>query len=142
MSEESDLYLKEIARDIREIALNVRSLMGAIKEAESEVPEKMRRFMMYFHDVHDLRDLYHGGGQEPPAYVRREIEKCDDRLRHLLEDLYAEGGTFEKVRQEMTNREGNRYDHGVLLPKQEKVDEAGNRKEVDGAQGVLPGLGG
>jgi hypothetical protein len=72
---------------------------------------------MYFHDIHDLRNLYQAGGHEPPKYVLREIERCDDRLRHLLEDLYAEGGTFERVRQEMTTRTGNRYDHTNLLPK-------------------------
>lgn len=114
---DSEIYLKDIARDIREMTLHFREAISALKDAESEVPEKMRRFLMYFHDIHDLRDLYHSGGQEPPLYVRREIEKCDDRLRHLLEDLYAEGGTFEKVRQDMSTREGNRYDHTNLLPK-------------------------
>ena len=115
---DSETYLKDIARDMREILLHIREVVRYMKDAETEVPERMRRFLMYFHDIHDLRDMYHAGGQEPPTYVRREIEKCDDRLRHLLEDLYKEGETFDKIRREMSTREGNRYDHTHLLPKE------------------------
>ena len=142
MSTEDTEFLKQIARDMRELLLNVREAVKYMKDAESEVPEKMRRFMMYFHDIHDLRDLYHQGGQEPPTYVRREIEKCDDRLRHLLEDLYAEDGAFEKLRREMSQRAGNRYDHTSLLakPTTETPNEAGTSEAPDGAQGTLEGI--
>ena len=140
MSEDTE-YLKQIARDMRELTLHVREVVKYMKEAESEVPEKMRRFLMYFHDIHDLRDLYHQGGQEPPVYIRREIEKCDDRLRHLLEDAYADGGAFEKIRQEMSKRSGNKYDHTVLLASPtEQSNETGNGKEDDGTQGSLEGI--
>jgi hypothetical protein len=60
MNEEALIYLKETARDTRELLLHIREVVKYVKEAESEVPEKMRRFIiMYFHDMHDLRDLYH-----------------------------------------------------------------------------------
>lgn len=89
-----------------------------MNEAESEVPEKMRRFMMYYHDVKDILDMHHSLGTVPPAYLLREIERCDDRYRHLLEDLQTDTGAFERVRQEMSQRPGNRWDHSRLLPKE------------------------
>ena len=113
-----EIYLKQIARDIFELLKHIREITHYMKEAESEVPEKMRRFIMYFHDVHDLRDLYHQAGIEPPPHILREIERCSDRFRHLVHDLYEDTGAFEKVRQEMSKREGNRYDHTRLLTKE------------------------
>ena len=141
MDEEALIYLKDMARDMRELVRHIRDVVRYMKEAESEVPEKMRRFIMYFHDMHDLRDLYHQAGVEPPGHILREIEKCSDRLKHLLDELYTDGGAFEKVRQEMSKRSGNKYDHTVLLASPtEQSNETGNGKEDDGAQGSLEGI--
>ena len=127
MSEENTEYLKQIARDVFEIRNLFREVTKYMKEAESEVPEKMRRFIMYFNDIHDLRDLYHQSGVEPPAHILREIERCSDRFRHLLEELHSEEGAFEKVRQEMSKREGNRYDYSkILMPPKEPTNETRN----------------
>ncbi len=124
MADETEVvfWLKEIARDIRELLTKAREQSAATREAEAEIPEKVRRFTMYFHDVHDMRDLYHQAGIEPPDFILREIERCSDRFRHLLEELHTDGGTFEKVRREMSEKEGNRYDHSRLLfpPKDSK----------------------
>lgn len=111
-------YLERIARDIKEIRTQITQVLNAISDAESEVPEKMRRFTMYYHDVKDFVDMYHSIGTEVPAYILREIERCDDRYRHMLEDLNSDTGAFERVRQEMSQRTGNRYDHTRLLPKE------------------------
>ena len=127
--EESVAYLKNIARDIQSIRSELIEVTKYMKEAESEVPEKMRRFIMYFHDVHDIINLYHELGQEAPKWMKNEVERCDDRFRHLVEDLNKEMGAFERVRQEMSKRPGNRWDHSRLLPKQEKVNETGNGKD-------------
>jgi len=86
-------------------------------DAESEIPEKMRRFIMYMHDVHDIVNLYHEGGQEAPQHVKREMERCDDRYRQLLQELHLDGGTFEKVRREMAKDPENRWEHTRFLPK-------------------------
>lgn len=119
MSEEDDTgYLARLAKDMQAIRSMLTEVVNYIKDAESEVPEKMRRFMMYYHDVKDMVDMYHSLGTTPPTYVLREIERCDDRYRHLLEDLQTDTGTFEKVRQEMSRRSGNRWDHSRLLPKE------------------------
>ncbi len=79
----------------------------------------MRRFIMYMHDVHDIVNLYHEGGQSAPRHVTQEMERCDDRYRQLLEELHSEGNAFEKVRREMSKDPANRWDHTRLLTKGE-----------------------
>jgi hypothetical protein len=113
-----EIYLKQIARDIFELLKHVREITHYMKEAESEVPEKMRRFIMYMHDMHDVKNLYDEHGITVPPYVLREVERCDDRLRQLLMELHASGGTFDKVRREMTKDTENKWTHSQLLPKQ------------------------
>lgn len=120
MSDEDDNSpsLARLARDMQAIRSMLTEVVNYMKEAESEIPEKMRRFMMYFHDVHDIKYMYEEHGQPPPPHVVKEIERCDDRYRHLLEDLNLDTGAFERVRQEMSKRTGNRWDHSRLLPKE------------------------
>lgn len=125
-SDTTDILLGRIARDIQKLVGLATQFLNAVAEAESEVPEKMRRFAMYMHDIRDILHMYHETGQPPPDYVMAEARRVDDRYRHLLQDLTADDGAFEKVRQEMSQREGNRWDHSRLFPKQEKVDETGN----------------
>jgi len=116
--------ISNLARDMRAILLEIREVVKYMKDAESEVPEKMRRFMMYLHDMHDVKFMYEELGHTVPKYIIREIERCDDRLRQLLDDMHSPDGAFERVRQEMTRRGGNRYDHTKLLG---GGDETGNR---------------
>jgi hypothetical protein len=118
--DKDDPQLQRIARDMQAIRSMLTEVVNYMKDAESEIPEKMRRFIMYFHDVRDMVSMYREIGADVPGYVMREIERCDDRYRHLLEDLKTDTGAFEKVRQEMTQREGNRWDHSRLLPKENK----------------------
>jgi hypothetical protein len=121
------MYLERIARDLQKILGLLTQSTNARLEAESEIPEKMRRFSMYMHDIRDILYMYHETGQPPPEYVMAEARRCDDRYRHLLQDLNTDTGAFEKVRQEMSQREGNRWDHSRLFPKQEAKDETGSR---------------
>jgi hypothetical protein len=123
--EQFDILLAELNRQSREMA-SIRELVSkvvyAIGEAESEIPEKMRRFIMYMHDVHDIVNLYHEGGLPAPSHVLREMERCDDRYRQLLAELHSDGNAFEKVRREMAKDPENRWDHTRLLtpPKEQK----------------------
>lgn len=121
MTEESDAHVANLARDMRAILLELREVTRYMKEAESEIPEKMRRFIMYMHDVHDIKNLYEEHGQMVPPHIMREMERCDDRYRQLLEDGNADGAWNDKVRAEMTRRPGNRWDHSRILPKMEKI---------------------
>lgn len=116
MSEETELLkniLKELA-GIRQLATKAVFAMG---EAEDEIPEKMRRFIMYMHDIHDVCHMYEERGHVVPPYILAEAERCDDRLRQLLKELHTDGGTFEKVRREMAKDPANRWSHERLLEK-------------------------
>ena len=114
---EDKVYLKRIADDMKIIREQLGKIINSIVEAESEVPEKMRRFVMYMHDIHDIKNMYEERGIEVPPHVMREMERCDDRYRQLLTELHAAGGTFDKVRREMAKDAENRWDHTRLLGK-------------------------
>src|SRR5258708_3499014 len=111
MTDEGLNYLKRMAEDMKIVRQQMTDVVNAIREAESEVPEKMRRFIMYMHDVHDIVNLYHEGGQTAPRHVLAEMERCDDRYRQLLEEMHLDGGTFEKVRREMAKDPLNPWHH-------------------------------
>src|SRR6266436_8642587 len=113
----AEVYLKRIDANMKLIREMMTKVINYMVDAESEVPEKMRRFIMYMHDVHDIVNLYHEGGQEAPQHVKREMERCDDRYRQLLQELHLDGGTFEKVRREMAKDPENRWEHTRFLPK-------------------------
>lgn len=116
--EHSDsVYLERCSRELKSIRELLTSVVVSIREAESEIPEKMRRFIMYFHDVHDVMNMYQEHGQEPPEHIKAEARRCDDRYRQLLNELHLDGGTFEKVRREMAEDPANRWDHTRQLAK-------------------------
>lgn len=107
---ERDLLFR-ISRELTTMRKQMTELMAAVRDAESEVPEKMRRFIMYMHDMHDVKNLYDEHGLPCPQHVLREVERCDDRLRQLLQGLHGDGGAFEKVRREMADDAENRWNH-------------------------------
>jgi len=111
---ERDLLFR-IARELTTMRQMLTKVVNYMVDAESEVPEKMRRFIMYMHDMHDVKNLYDEHGITVPAYVMREVERCDDRLRQLLQDLHSDGNAFEKVRREMAADTENKWDHTALL---------------------------
>jgi hypothetical protein len=116
--EHSDsVYFERISKEIKQIREMMSKVINYMVDAESEIPEKMRRFIMYMHDVHDIVNLYHENGQPPPPHVLREMERCDDRYRQLLTEAHTDGGTFEKVRREMATDPENRWDHTRQLTK-------------------------
>lgn len=107
--------LADIRRELKTIRELVGKVIFYIVEAESEIPEKMRRFMNYMHDLHDIKYMYEELGHAVPAHHLREMERCDDRFRQLIEKQNEAGGTFEKVRREMAADPLNRWDHTRLL---------------------------
>lgn len=117
MNEDAVAYLKSIDKCLAIIRAQLTEVISYIRDAESEIPEKMRRFIMYMHDVHDVKHLYEEHGQNPPQHVLREVERCDDRYRQLLNELHLDGGAFEKVRAEMARDPENRWDHTRQLTK-------------------------
>lgn len=107
----SEVYLQRISRDMREILLHLREVTKYMKEAESEIPEKIRRFMNYMHDIHDIKYMYEELGHVVPQHHLREMERCDDRFRQIVEALHKPGEAFEKVRREMAKDPENKWDH-------------------------------
>jgi len=115
--------LERIARELKDIRELTSFMVNAIRDAESEIPEKMRRLIMYMHDVHDIINLYHENGHPPPQHVLREMERCDDRYRQILDEMHKDGGTFERVRREMAKDPLNRWDHTRQLVKPKEPSE-------------------
>jgi hypothetical protein len=110
--------LFRIARELTTIRQLTSKALFAMGEAEQEIPEKMRRFMNYFHDVVHVKGEYVSLGLTPPKEIDAEMERNHDRARQILHDLHSDGGHFEKVRREMTQHAvAPRYDHTRQLAK-------------------------
>lgn len=121
MSEElhpAPVYLERIARETKAMREMMSKMVNYMVDAEAEIPERMRRFIMYMHDVHDVMYMYQEIGQEPPEHVKAEARRCDDRYRQILTELHTDGGAFEKVRREMAADPMNKWEHTRLLMKQ------------------------
>lgn len=112
-----EVYLQRISQDMKMIRESMIKVVNYMVEAESEVPEKMRRFMNYMHDLHDIKYVYEEVGQPVPQWLLRDLERCDDRYRQLLDQLHLDGGAFERLRREMAADPANRWDHTKMLDK-------------------------
>ena len=117
-----EVYLERISKEMKLLREMMTTVIAAIRDAESEVPEKMRRFANYFHDVVHIKGEYVSLGLKSPAWLDREMERCDDRFRQILLELHTDGGAFEKVRAKMAEDPENRWDHTRQLskPKEQK----------------------
>ena len=116
------VLLQRIARELTMIRQQTTLGIAMMRDAETEIPEFMRRFMNYMHDLQDIKYMYEDLGHQVPEHHKREAERCDDRFRQLLQKLHAEGGEFSKVRREMAEDPENRWDHTRLLfPPKEKA---------------------
>lgn len=108
--------LQRCARELTTIRQLATTAVTYLRDAESEVPEKYRRFVNAFHDVHHIGWVYEEKGHPIPTHVLRELERLDDRYRQIIAELNAEGGTFNKVRRDMASDPENRWDHTRQLP--------------------------
>ena len=111
---ERDLLFR-IARELGTLRKQNTELIRFYREAETEVPESLRRFANYFHDLHDIKYMYEEHGTTPPKHVLDEIERLDDRYRQILKSHNTDGGAIEKIRREMSDDPDNRYDHKKQL---------------------------
>lgn len=111
---ERDLLFR-IARELTQLRQQNTELLRFYREAETEIPESLRRFANYMHDVHDIKFMYEEHGTIPPKHVLDEIERLDDRYRQILKAHNSDGGAIEKVRREMASDPENRYDHAKQL---------------------------
>jgi len=128
--EQMIVQLDRVAREQKTIRELTSKFVNAMIEAESEIPEKYRRFCNAMHDIHDIKYMYEDVGSSVPPHILRACERFDDRFRQIEKDGNAEGEVFSKIRRDMASRKDaaeNRWDHTRLLypPKQEKADETG-----------------
>lgn len=110
-------YLKSIDSHLHALQTMLSKVVTYMVDAESEIPERVRRFITYMHDLNDVIYMYESRGHPAPDWVRSEAERCDDRYRQILKDLNCDGGAFEKVRREMAKDPENRWDHTRQLMK-------------------------
>lgn len=103
--------LARIAKDLQVIRNLLSKYVNAQHEAESEIPEKLRRFVTYWHALHDIINIYEEKGHVPPPNIKREMERCDDRFRQLLSEANLDDNVFGKVRRHMADDPDNRWDH-------------------------------
>lgn len=111
---ERDLLFR-IARELTTIRRQMTEAIAYMRAAEAEVPESLRRFMNYMHDVHDVKYMYEELGHPIPPHLRDELERVDDRYRQILKTLNTDGGVLEKVRRDMAADPENRWDHTKQL---------------------------
>lgn len=107
----AEVYLERIAKDITLLRKQMTEAIAYMRAAEAEVPESLRRFMNYMHDVHDVKYMYEELGHPVPQHLKDELERLDDRYRQILKTLHSDGGALEKVRREMADDPDNRWDH-------------------------------
>lgn len=122
----SDDDIRETRRELKTIRELLGRVIFYITEAEAEVPEKIRRFMNYMHDLHDIKYMYEELGHTVPQHHLREMERCDDRFRQLIAEQNAEGGVFSRVRRDMSEDPENRWDHTRQLAKPTHLKEKPN----------------
>lgn len=111
---ERDL-LWRIFRELVTLRKQNTELVAFMRDAETEVPESLRRFANYFHDLHDIKYMYEEHGTKPPQHVLDEIERLDDRYRQILKAHNTDGGAIEQIRRVMADDPDNRYDHKKAL---------------------------
>src|SRR5271170_938042 len=101
-SDSAVVLLQRIARELTTIRQHSTTFIGYVREAEADMPEHYRRFVNAFHDIHDIKYMYEEHGSPVPPEILSEVERMHDRYRQILERLNGEGGTFNKVRREMS----------------------------------------
>src|SRR4051812_20045648 len=83
-----------IARELVTIRTLVGEALVGMRKAESEIPEFMRRFANYYHDVVHIKEAYVSLGLPSPKFVDQEMERCHDRMRQALDNLHKDDEAF------------------------------------------------
>jgi hypothetical protein len=103
--------IRETNRLLKQLMNRFDMIIEAVHKAEQEVPEYMRRFTMYYHDIIHINARYEELGIPMPLHLKDEMERSHDRMRHLIEQENSQGGTFYKIREKMDLEMGNRFKH-------------------------------
>ena len=87
------------------------------READEEIPERIWRMTMVYHDLIYIKYYWESIGQQVHSNFAKELERVDKRLHQLLEMEHGQGGTFRKLEQELKDEtrksdEGNDVSQG------------------------------
>lgn len=126
--------LQDEMADVRRELATMRQLLSEgiryLRDAEAEIPERIRRFSHHMHSIHDIKYMYEELGVVPPPHLLVELERVDDRFRQIIAEENAEGGAFAKIRREMATDPKNRYDHARALPPPTHTKEKPNEDQT------------
>jgi DNA repair ATPase RecN len=111
------VYMQRVDANMKIIRQQLTEAISYLRNAESEVPESLRRFANYMHDIHDIKYMYEEIGIAVPEHLLEEMRRVDDRYRQILNVMNTDGGPIEKIRREMASDPENRWDHTRLLTK-------------------------
>jgi len=136
-----EVHLGRVARELVTIKNLLSEGIRYLRDAEAEIPERIRRFTHHAHSIHDIKYMYEELGVPVPQYILIEIERLDDRLRQLLAEEYAEGGTLNRVRREMASDKENRFNHTrqIAAPTHKKETPDETRPSIALGNGINEG---
>lgn len=106
-----DFVQGKILEVLKSIDAKLTMALRDLHSAEQEIPEYMRRFVTYYHDLMHIKWGYEEAGVPPPDHIMQESERAHDRMRLLVDRESSQGGKFHKIRQELHEEGGNRYNH-------------------------------
>jgi len=129
-SPDAVVLLQRIAREVTTTRKLVSEALAGMRKAEQEIPEFMRRFGNYFHDIVHIKGEYVTLGIHPPPWLDREMERCHDRMRQALELLHQDDEAFGRIRAEMAKDPLNRYDHTRQLQAPKEVSNGSDKSKV------------
>lgn len=72
-------------------------------EADLEVPERVWRVTMHYHDLIYIKAYWESIGQQMPEAFGAELKRNHDRMIAILEDENSQGGAYHTQRQEKVN---------------------------------------
>lgn len=73
-------------------------------EANTEVPERIWRATMHYHDLIYIKHYWESIGQQIPASFAEELQRTHGRLMEMLEDERNQGGAYYKGKQDETGK--------------------------------------
>ena len=77
------------------------------REANLEVPNRVWRVSMHYHDLIYIKAYWESIGQQCPASFNEELARTHTRLMAILEDERNQGGAYhEQQRREKENETG------------------------------------
>ena len=69
------------------------------READTEVPERIWRVSMHYHDLIYIKAYWESIGQQVPSSFGEELARTHNRLMAILDDERNQGGAYYKEKE-------------------------------------------